>query len=62
MWVLQKAKKKPMEKKTPADFGVELKPHSELLEVVDPPVRQAGILVESAEDLVGKLREIGKIP
>ena len=58
---IMKAKKKPLEKKTPADFGVEIKPSFEILEVSDPPVRQAGIKVPDVATLVGKLKEAGKI-
>lgn len=58
---IMKAKKKPMEKKKPGDYGVELTPHSEILEVVDPPVRQAGVILDSVEALVGKLKDVGKL-
>uniref|UniRef100_A0A914WP35 Electron transfer flavoprotein subunit beta n=1 Tax=Plectus sambesii TaxID=2011161 RepID=A0A914WP35_9BILA len=59
---IMKAKKKPLEKKTPADFGVEIKPQTETVEVSDPPVRQAGIMVDDVQSLVSKLREKGAIP
>ncbi len=39
---LQKAKKKPIAKKTAADLGVDVTPRHEILSVEDPPVRQAG--------------------
>ena len=58
---LQKAKKKPMAKKTAADLGVDLTPRHEVLSVEDPPVREAGIKVETVEDLVGKLKQSGVI-
>ncbi|KAK2153594.1 hypothetical protein LSH36_291g00073 [Paralvinella palmiformis] len=58
---IMKAKKKPMAKKTAADLGVDLTPRHEVLSVEDPPVREAGIKVETVEDLVGKLKQSGVI-
>ncbi len=51
-----KAKKKPIDEKTPADFGVDIAPRIKTLEVNDPPQRQAGIKVESVAELVEKLK------
>lgn len=59
--ILQKAKKKPIAKKSASDFGVDLSPRTQVVSVVDPPVRQAGVKVESAEDLVAKLKDAGVI-
>jgi len=50
-----------MAKKTAADLGVDLTPRHEVLSVEDPPVREAGIKVETVEDLVGKLKQSGVI-
>ena len=58
---IMKAKKKPIEEKTPADYGVDVKARLEVLKVTEPPVRQAGIKVESVEQLVSKLKEAGVI-
>ncbi len=58
---IMKAKKKPIDEKTPADYGVTLKTHLEVLKVTEPPVRSAGIKVESVEQLVSKLKEAGVI-
>ena len=55
----QKAKKKPIAKKSAADLGVDLTPRVETLRVEDPPVREAGQKVESVEELVGKLKDAG---
>ena len=55
----QKAKKKKIDKKTPGDLGVDVTPRVEILSVEDPPVREAGIKVETVDDLVGKLKEQG---
>ncbi|KAI1725628.1 translocon-associated protein beta (TRAPB) domain-containing protein [Ditylenchus destructor] len=51
------AKKKPFEKHTPKDLNVDLTPQTEILEVREPPVRQAGGFVDSVPTLVAKLRE-----
>lgn len=59
---IMKAKKKPMEKKKPSDYGVEVKPTQKVISVEDPPVREAGQKLESVEDLVSKLREQGLLP
>jgi electron transfer flavoprotein beta subunit len=51
-----KAKKKPIDQKSPADFGVDTSPRLTVLKVVEPPKRQAGIKVESVSELVEKLK------
>jgi electron transfer flavoprotein beta subunit len=53
---IMKAKKKPIDEKTPADFGVDVKPRLEVLKTVEPARRKAGIKVASVADLVGKLK------
>ena len=53
---IMKAKKKPIDEKTPADYGVETKPRLEVLKTVEPARRKAGIKVTSVADLVGKLK------
>ncbi len=58
---IMKAKKKPIDEKTPGDFGVEVKNHLEVVKVSEPPQRSAGIKVESAAELVSKLKEAGVI-
>ena len=59
IFVLQKAKKKKIDKKTPGDLGVDIAPRIETLSVEDPPVREVGIKVETVDDLVTKLKENG---
>eukprot|EP00914_Ancora_sagittata_P022708 GHVO01045046.1.p1 GENE.GHVO01045046.1~~GHVO01045046.1.p1 ORF type:complete len:255 (-),score=34.71 GHVO01045046.1:102-866(-) len=56
---IMKAKKKPIAKKTAADYGVDLTPRHTILNVEDPPTRQAGEKVETVEELVAKLKEAG---
>lgn len=57
--ISQKAKKKKIDKKSPSDLGVDVLPRVETLKVEDPPVREAGIKVETVDDLVGKLKDHG---
>lgn len=58
---IMKAKRKPIDEKTAADFGVDVSPRITVLKVEEPPVREAGIMVESVDDLVAKLKEKGAI-
>ena len=58
---IMKAKKKPIDVKTPGDFGVTVKTRLKQLKVSDPPKRAAGIKVGSVEELVGKLKEAGVV-
>ncbi|MEM7740243.1 MAG: electron transfer flavoprotein subunit beta/FixA family protein [Pseudomonadota bacterium] len=53
---IMKAKKKPLEKKAAADYGVDLTPRLTKLKVTEPPQREAGIKVESVAELVEKLK------
>jgi electron transfer flavoprotein beta subunit len=53
---IMKAKSKPIANKTPADYGVDVAPRLQVLKVAEPPKRQAGKKVESAADLVMKLK------
>jgi electron transfer flavoprotein beta subunit len=58
---IMKAKKKPLDEKTPADYGVDVTPRLEIVKTVEPGGRQAGIKVGSVDELVGKLKEAGVI-
>jgi len=53
---IMKAKKKPIEAKTPADLGVDTAPRLKVLKVTEPAAREAGIKVEDAAQLVDKLK------
>jgi electron transfer flavoprotein beta subunit len=53
---IMKAKKKPIEAKTPADLGVDTAPRLKTLKVTEPAAREAGIKVEDAAQLVDKLK------
>jgi electron transfer flavoprotein beta subunit len=56
---IMKAKKKPIVEKSPADYGVDVTPHLEVLKTAEPPVRNAGAKVSSVAELVSKLKEVG---
>ena len=56
---IMKAKKKPLDTKSPADFGVDTAPRLKTLKVSEPPVRQAGEKVEDVDALVAKVKALG---
>ena len=56
-----KAKKKPIEEKSPEDYGVDVAPRIKTLKVEEPPKREAGIKVETVAELVNKLRNEAKV-
>jgi len=53
---IMKAKKKPIDAKTPTDFGVDTAQRLKTLKVTEPAARAAGIKVEDAAALVDKLK------
>lgn len=53
---IMKAKKKPIDEKTAADYGVDTAPRLKVLKVTEPSKRQAGIKVKTAAELVDKLK------
>jgi electron transfer flavoprotein beta subunit len=58
---IMKAKKKPLDVTTPADLGVDVTPTVEVLSVEPPAEREAGIKVESVDELVDKLKNEAKV-
>ena len=58
---IMKAKKKPIETRSPADYGVDVAPRLKVLTVEEPPVRQAGAVVGSVDELIGKLKDLGVV-
>jgi electron transfer flavoprotein beta subunit len=58
---IMKAKKKPMDEKTPADYGVDTTKRLTTTKVSEPPVRKAGEKVEDVDALVAKLKAVGAI-
>jgi len=53
---IMKAKKKPLEEKTPADYGVDVAPRLKVLKTAEPPTRKGGVKVGSVDELVEKLK------
>ena len=59
---IMKAKKKPIDEKAPADYGVDVTPRLTVLKTTEPAARKAGVKVGSVAELVGKLKnEVGVI-
>ena len=56
---IMKAKKKPIDEKSPADYGVDISPRLDVVKTVEPPGRKSGVKVASVAELVGKLKEAG---
>jgi electron transfer flavoprotein beta subunit len=56
---IMKAKKKPIDEKTPETYGVDITPRLDVLKTVEPAGRKAGVKVKSAAELVGKLKDAG---
>jgi electron transfer flavoprotein beta subunit len=56
---IMKAKKKPIDEKTPDAYGVDIKPRLQVVKTVEPGGRKAGVKVGSVSELVGKLKETG---
>ncbi|MDP4593099.1 MAG: electron transfer flavoprotein subunit beta/FixA family protein [Beijerinckiaceae bacterium] len=53
---IMKAKKKPIDEKTPGDYAVDVTPRLKVLSTTEPPARQAGVMVSSVAELVDKLK------
>ncbi len=53
---IMKAKKKPLDEKTPGDYGVDTKARLKVLKTVEPEGRKAGVKVASVAELVDKLK------
>ncbi|MBB3563883.1 electron transfer flavoprotein beta subunit [Rhizobium sp. BK512] len=53
---IMKAKKKPLDKKSPADFGISTAPRLKVLKTEEPSGRKAGVKVKSVAELVDKLK------
>ncbi len=56
---IMKAKSKPLDTKSPADYGVDTAPRLKTLKVAEPPVRQAGVKVADVDELVAKIKALG---
>jgi len=58
---IMKAKRKPLEVMTAESLGVEITQHQEVLEVMSPPERQAGVMLDNVAQLVDKLKNEAKV-
>ena len=58
---IMKAKKKPLDEKTAADYGVDVAPRLEIVKTSEPEARAAGIKVGSVDELIEKLNEAGAV-
>ncbi len=58
---IMKAKKKQLDEKTPADYGVDVTPRLTVIKTIEPSTRKAGIIVKTVDELVAKLKEVGAI-
>jgi electron transfer flavoprotein beta subunit len=54
---IMKAKKKPLDEKTPADYGIDVTPRLSVVKTVEPAGRKAGIKVGSVDELIAKLKD-----
>ena len=53
---IMKAKKKPIDEKSPADYGVDVTPRLKIVKTSEPAGRKGGVKVATVEELVDKLR------
>ena len=58
---IMKAKKKPMDEKTPEDYGVDISPRLAVVGTAEPETRAAGIIVKSVDELIEKLKDAGAV-
>ena len=58
---IMKAKKKPIDTVTPEDLEIDVTNRLSTIKVVDPPTREAGVKVETVQELVDKLKNEVKI-
>jgi electron transfer flavoprotein beta subunit len=53
---IMKAKKKKVDTLIAADMGVDLEAHNDVVEILEPPGRKAGVMVKDVDELLDKLR------
>ena len=53
---IMKAKKKPLDEKTAADYGVDVSPRLKVIKTTEPATRKAGVKVGSVDELISKLK------
>jgi len=59
---IMKAKKKPIDEKSPSDLGVDITPRFKVLKVTEPPKRGGGVKVAGVGELLDKLKDAGVLP
>ena len=52
---------KPVDTFKPEDLGIDVTPHLTTLKVEEPATRKAGVIVETAAELVEKLKNEAKV-
>jgi electron transfer flavoprotein beta subunit len=58
---IMKAKKKPIDEKSPTDLGVDITPRCKVLKVSEPPKRGGGVKLASVGELLDRLKTDGVI-
>ena len=56
-----KAKKKPLDEKSPSDFGADVAPRLKVVKTEEPGGRKAGVKVKDVAELVSSLKAAGVI-
>ena len=51
-----KAKKKPIDEKSPDSYGVDVSPRLDVLKTTEPAGRKAGVKVKTVGELIDKLK------
>jgi len=54
---IMKAKRKQMDMKTAADYGVDVTPRLQIISTTEPSARAAGVIVADVAELVSKLKD-----
>lgn len=58
---IMKAKKKKLEKKSLADYGLDASPRLKTVKVTEPPARKGGVKVDDVDGMITKLKELGAL-
>jgi electron transfer flavoprotein beta subunit len=53
---IMKAKKKPIDEKTPESYGVDIAPRLQVIKTMEPPARKSGVTVKSVAELLDRLK------
>lgn len=58
---IMKAKSKVIKKLTPQDLNVEIKSDLEIVQVTEPPKRNAGVILSSVDELIDRLKNEARV-